>query len=115
VPVTSRWLLLAAAIVTEVTGTLALRGAVDRPWLYAVTAVGYVVSFVALVRLLRSGLALGVVYGIWSGLGVALTAGLSSVLFDEAFTVPMVLGLLLIVGGVVMIEAGSHPPGRERP
>ena len=110
-----RWPLLAAAIVTEVAGTLALRGAVDRPWLYAVTAVGYVVSFVGLVRLLQDGAPLGVVYGIWSALGVALTAGLSSMLFDEAFTSPMVLGLLLIVGGVVLVEAGSHPPGGEAP
>ncbi|QIG43521.1 QacE family quaternary ammonium compound efflux SMR transporter [Nocardioides anomalus] len=105
-----RWAVLAIAIVTEVTGTLALRGAVDRPWLYAVTAVGYVVSFAALVRLLKAGAALGVVYGIWSGLGVALTAGLSAWLFDEAFSGLMVLGLVLIVGGVLLIEAGSHPP-----
>ena len=110
-----RWGLLTVAIVTEVTGTIALRGAVDRPWLYVVTAVGYLVSFVALVKLLRSGLALGVVYGTWSGLGVALTAGVSSVVFDEAFTVPMVFGLVLIVGGVVLIEVGSHGRARDTP
>lgn len=110
-----RWGLLAVAIVTEVGGTLALRGAVDHRWLYAVTAAGYVASFMALVRLLQGGLSLGVVYGIWSGLGVALTAGLSSVLFDEAFTAPMVLGLVLIVGGVLLIEAGSQPPDRAAP
>jgi small multidrug resistance pump len=113
--VRGRWALLAAAVVTEVTGTLALRGAVDRPWLYAVTAVGYVASFFALVRLLQSGLPLGVVYGIWSALGVAATAGLSSILFDEAFTAVMVVGLGLIVGGVMLVEAGSHPPGEESP
>lgn len=110
-----RWGLLALAVVTEVTGTLALRGAVDRPWLYAVTAVGYVVSFLALIRLLQAGSALGVVYGIWSALGVALTAGFSSVLFDEAFTSPMVLGLVLIVGGVVLVEVGSHAPASGDP
>jgi small multidrug resistance pump len=111
--VRGHWALLAAAIVTEVTGTLALRGAVDRPWLYAVTAVGYAASFVALVRLLQAGLSLGVVYGIWSALGVAATAALSTVLFDEMFTGLMVVGLLLIVGGVVLVEAGSHPPGED--
>ena len=110
-----RWALLGAAVVTEVTGTLALRGAVDRPWLYTVTAVGYVASFLALVRLLQGGLPLGVVYGIWSALGVAATAGLSSVLFDEAFTALMVVGLVLIVGGVMLVEAGSHPPVEEPP
>ena len=36
-----------------------------------------------------------------------------ALLFDEAFTIPMVLGLLLIVGGVALIETGSHPPARE--
>ena len=106
----SRWTLLAGAIVTEVTGTLALRGAVDRPWLYVVTAVGYAASFYALVKLLQSGMALGVVYGIWSAMGVAATAALATVLFGEAFTVLMVVGLALIVGGVVLVEAGSHPP-----
>jgi small multidrug resistance pump len=107
--VSRRWWLLAGAIVTEVTGTLALRGALDRPWLYAVTVVGEVTSFYLLVLLLQSGMALGVVYGIWSALGVALTAVLSSLFFGEAFTVLMVLGLVLIVGGVVLVEAGSHP------
>ena len=105
----NRWWLLAGAIVTEVTGTLALRGAQDHAWLYGVTLVGYVASFFALIWLLQGGMALGVVYGIWSALGVALTAGLSSVLFDEGFTALMVVGLLLIVGGVVLVEAGSHP------
>ena len=38
---------------------------------------------------------LGVAYGVWSALGVAATAVLSSLLFDEVFTSPMVLGLAL--------------------
>jgi small multidrug resistance pump len=110
---TGRWWLLACAVVTEVSGTLALRGALDRPWLYAVTVVGEVTAFVLLVRLLQTGIALGVVYGIWSALGVAATAVLSSLLFGEAFTAPMVLGLLLIVLGVVLVEVGSHPRDEE--
>jgi small multidrug resistance pump len=80
-----------------------------------VTTVGYAASFIALVRLLQAGLPLGVVYGIWSALGVAATAALSTVLFDELFTGLMVVGLLLIVGGVVLVEAGSHPPGEDAP
>jgi small multidrug resistance pump len=104
----NRWLLLTGAIVTEVTGTLALRGALDRPWLYAVTAAGEVTSFFLLVKVLQTGMPLGVVYAIWSALGVAATALLSSTLFDEAFTGPMVLGLFLIVGGVVLVDVGSH-------
>ena len=103
-----RWALLAGAIVTEVTGTLALRGALDRPWLYAVTLVGEVASFYLLVKVLQAGMPLGVAYGVWSALGVATTAVFSALLFDEAFTGVMVLGLVLIVGGVVLVENGSR-------
>jgi small multidrug resistance pump len=106
----NRWLILGAAIVTEVAGTLSLRGAQDHAWLYAVTVVGEVTSFFLLIRLLRDGFPLGALYGIWSALGVALTAVWSSLLFDEAFTGPMVIGLVLIVGGVVLVENGAHAP-----
>ena len=109
----NRWPLLGLAIVTEVTGTVALRGGQDHPWLYAVTVVTELIAFYLLIKVLQTGMPLGVVYGIWSALGVALTAVLSSVLFDEAFTSPMVLGLVLIVGGVALVEVGSHPPAPE--
>jgi small multidrug resistance pump len=104
----NRWTLLAGAIVTEVTGTLALRGALDRPWLYAVTLAGEVTSLYLLVKVLQAGMPLGVAYGVWSALGVAATALFSTLLFDEAFTGLMVLGLVLIVGGVVLVENGSR-------
>ena len=105
----TRWWLLAGAIATEVTGTLALRGALDRPWLYAVTVVGETTSFYLLVKVLQTGMPLGVAYGVWSALGVAATAVMSSVLFGEQFTLVMVGGLVLILGGVLLVEAGSHP------
>lgn len=108
-----KWWLLAGAIATEVTGTMALAGAGDRPWLFAVTAVGELASFFLLIKVLQAGMALGVAYGVWSALGVAATAVLSSLFLDEVFTSPMVLGLVLIIGGVVLIEAGSHPRGEE--
>jgi len=108
-----KWWLLAGAIVTEVTGTLALAGAADHDWLYAVTLIGEGASFYLLVKVLQAGMPLGVAYGVWSALGVAATAVLSSLLLDEVFTSPMVLGLALIVGGVVLIEVGSHPQVRE--
>ncbi len=106
----NRWWLLGGAIVTEVTGTLSLRGAQDHPWLYAATVAGELASFYLLIKVLQTGMALGVVYGIWSALGVAATAILSALLFDEAFTGLMVVGLVLIVGGVVLVDVGSHPP-----
>ena len=50
---------------------------------------------------------IGVAYGIWTAVGVALTAILSKVLFDEPLTALMVAGITLIIGGVVLLELGG--------
>lgn len=104
-----KWLLLAGAIVTEVTGSLALQGAQTRPLLYLLVAVGYVCSFVFLAALLRTTMPLGVAYGIWSAIGVALTAALAAVLYGQAFTSTMLVGIVLIIAGVLLVDLGSHP------
>ncbi|WP_370616689.1 DMT family transporter [Mumia sp. Pv 4-285] len=104
----TRWLLLGGAIACEVTASLSLKGALDRPSLYAVVVVGYAASFALLTAVLRLGMPLGVAYGIWGALGVAATAILSAVLYDESFTSLMALGLVLIVGGVLAVELGSQ-------
>lgn len=104
-----QYLLLVVAIGCEVTGTLALRAAArGRPAFYGIVVVGYLLAFTLLWWSLRFGMPLGVAYGIWSALGVAATALFSSLLFDEAFTLLMVGGLALIIGGVVLVEAGSR-------
>ena len=102
------WVYLVTAIITEVAATLALRVAATgrRPW-YAVVLVGYVVSFVLLSLALREGLGIGIVYGIWTALGVALTAVLSRLLFEEPLTRTMSLGIALIIAGVVLLEVGA--------
>ena len=102
-----RWAYLIGAILTEVLGTLSLRVATNgrRAW-YVVVAAGYVTSFVLLAAALGDGLGIGVAYGIWTALGVALTAVLSKAFFGEPLTRTMVLGLLLVVAGVVLLEAG---------
>jgi small multidrug resistance pump len=102
------WLLLVLAIVSEVVATLSLKGSATTPALYAIVVLGYLASFVFLALVLRRGFGLGVAYGIWGATGVALTAVLSAVLFGEALTVVMVLGLGCIVAGVVLVETGSH-------
>lgn len=104
----SPWLLLLAAILCEVTATLSLRGALDRPALHVVVVVGYVLTFWLLAQVLRRGMGLGVAYGIWGACGVVLTAILSAVLFGEAFTTLKASGIVLIAAGVVVVELGSQ-------
>lgn len=100
-------LFLAGAIVTEVAGTTFLRLAVDdRRW-YVGVGLGYVLAFVMLTLTLAAGMPLGVAYGIWAAAGVALTALISKVLFREPLTWLMGFGIVLIIGGVLLIEAGA--------
>jgi len=98
---------LIGAIVFEVFGTLSLRMAVDKKRWYGGVAVGYLVAFLMLTSALAGGLALGVAYGVWAASGVALTAILSKVIFKEPLTWLMSLGIVLIVGGVLLIELGA--------
>ncbi|MGI9125252.1 MAG: DMT family transporter [Mycobacterium sp.] len=103
-----RLVLLFGAIITEVTGTLSLRAFQDhRGWLVLVIA-GYFASFLLLARVLRAGMPIGVAYGIWGALGTAITAVLGSVLFGDPFTAPVVAGIGLIIGGVLLVEFGAH-------
>lgn len=103
----SAWL-LGGAIVSEVTGSVSLKAAIERPALYVLVVVGFVTAFVLLAAVLRRGMALGVAYGVWSASGVALTAVLSSVIYAEPFTALKVAGLALVIGGVLLVEAGGR-------
>ncbi len=102
------WILLILAISSEVAATLSLKGSATAPGFYVIVVLGYFASFVFLALVLRRGLGLGVAYGIWGASGVALTAVLSAILFGEALTALMVLGLACIIAGVVLVEAGSR-------
>lgn len=101
------WLLLIAAISTEVSASLSLKGALFHPWLYAVVVVGYVLAFYCLYRVLKAGMSIGVAYSIWGAVGVVATAGLSHLLFGETITQTMMTGMALIIVGVVCIEMGA--------
>jgi small multidrug resistance pump len=104
--------LLAAAIVSEVTATLSLKGALHRPVLYLVVVLGFAIAVILLLELLRRGAPLGTVYGIWAASGVALTAVLSGVLYREPLTPLTVLGLAIVIAGVLLVELGARPDER---
>ena len=102
------WLALAGAVAAEVSATLSLRAALTHPGLYVIVGAGYAVAFILLSLALRSGMPLGVAYGIWGALGVALTAVLSMVLFGESITVLVAVGIALIMAGVLLVEIGAQ-------
>lgn|SRR5687768_11570057 len=101
------YLLLVGAILFEVSGTISLRLAIDNKRWYAAVAVGYVISFSMLGFALAHGMPIGIAYGIWAAAGVALTAVLSKFLFNDPLTWLMSVGIILIMGGVLLIELGA--------
>jgi small multidrug resistance pump len=108
-PLMSRaWFALGAAIAVEVAATLALKAALSNPTWYVLVVIGYTSALVLLAVCLRLGLPVGVAYGIWGASGVALTAVLSAVIFGDPLTPVMGIGIILIIGGVLLVEVGSQ-------
>jgi small multidrug resistance pump len=103
-----KWALLFAAIAVEVAATLSLRASQDHSAWLAVVAAGYICSFVLLTMVLRAGMAVGVAYGIWGACGTAATAVLAATIFGDPFTWPIAAGIVLIIGGVLLVEFGSR-------
>jgi small multidrug resistance pump len=103
-----KWILLAAAIATEVAATLSLRASQDNSAWLVLVVIGYAAAFGLLTLVLRTGMPVGVAYGIWGASGTAATAVLAAALFRDPFTWPIAVGIGLIIAGVLFVELGSH-------
>jgi small multidrug resistance pump len=106
------WVLLGAAIATEVAGTLALRASdgLTRLVPSIIVGVGYIASFGFLALVLKS-LPVGIVYAIWAAVGVALVAVLGKIMFNDPVPPVAMIGMVLIVAGVVLVSlsgASTH-------
>ncbi|MEV0181476.1 multidrug efflux SMR transporter [Streptomyces sp. NPDC050625] len=102
------YLLLAGAIAAEVAATTAMKysDGFSRLWPSLLTAVGYVLSFALLAQTLKT-VAIGTAYAIWAGVGTATIAVIGLMLFGEGLSVAKVAGIVLIIGGVVVLNLGG--------
>ncbi|MDQ0683016.1 small multidrug resistance pump [Streptomyces sp. B4I13] len=102
------YLTLAGAIAAEVAATTAMKYSegFSKLWPALLTAVGYVLSFLLLAQTLKT-VGIGTAYAIWAGAGTAAIALIGLVLFGEALTPVKIAGVLLIVGGVVLLNLGG--------
>ena len=98
--------MLAIAIVSEVAATASLRAShgFSRLWPSIVVVVGYGVSFFLLSQVLKT-LPVGMVYAIWSAVGIAILAILGKVVWGDPLPPLAVVGLVLIVSGIVVLRA----------
>jgi small multidrug resistance pump len=104
----SAYALLAVAIVAEVVATSALRASdgFSRLVPSVIVVIGYGISFYLLSLTLKS-LPVGIVYAVWSGVGIVLITLVAALLFKQIPDLPAVLGMGLIVAGVIVLNVFS--------
>ncbi|MBE0452093.1 SMR family transporter [Roseovarius autotrophicus] len=102
------YLFLALAIVAETAGTTALQASQQftRLWPSVLVVVAYAISFYLLALTLKY-MPVGVVYAIWSGLGIVLIATIGYVIFGQKLDLPAVIGTAMILAGIVVIQLFS--------
>ena len=100
--------LLGIAIVAEVIATSALRASEGFTRLVPALVVlfGYGISFYCLSLTLKS-LPVGIVYAIWSGVGIVLITLVAILMYRQVPDLAAVAGLSLIVAGVVVLNLFS--------
>ena len=105
---TSLYAILATAIAFEVVGTTFL--AQSAQFTRALPTIGmalcYGVAFYCL-SVVSTAMPIGIVYAVWSGLGIVFIAGVNFLLFRQMLDIWALLGLALIIAGVVIINTLS--------
>lgn len=100
--------ILGLAIVAEVIATTALSRSAGFSKIVptAIAVIGYLVAFYCL-SITMKVMATGVIYAIWSGLGVVLIAAVGWVFYKQVLDAPAMIGLTLILAGVLVINLFS--------
>lgn len=100
---------LTLAIASEVAGTTALK--LSDGFANLVPSVGVVLGYLAsfyFLGLVLEELPVGLVYATWAAVGIAGTAGVGLVVFDESLDVAGIVGLVLVVAGVIVLNVYSE-------
>lgn len=103
------YLTLVIAVMLETIGTSSLHASQQFTRLVpsVVTLVAYGFSFYFLSLTLRH-MPVGVVYALWSGMGIVLIALIGLVVFGQKLDLPAILGMLLIGAGIAVIQLFSN-------
>ena len=104
-----QWLFLFIAIFGEVIGTSALKASEGFtkgvPSIVAIVGYGIALFFLSLT--LKENVNIGIVYAIWSGVGVSLISIIGYLYYKQTLDIPAILGMALIIIGVMMINLYS--------
>ncbi|MGC3937201.1 DMT family transporter [Roseobacter sp. EG26] len=102
------YIYLVLAIAAETIGTTALQASqqFSKFWPSVLVVAAYAISFYLLALALKF-MPVGIVYAIWSGLGIVLIAIIGFVVFGQRLDLPATLGLSLIIVGILIIHLFS--------
>ena len=103
------YIYLFLAVLAETSGTTALQASAQftRLWPSILVVVAYGVSFYLLAMALKF-MPVGVVYALWSGLGIIFIAIIGFVVFGQRLDLPAIIGLALIIAGILVINLLSN-------
>ncbi len=109
------WILLALAIVAEITGTLSMKWASvsDGSTGFILMLVMITPTYIFLSFAVKK-IALGVAYALWEGVGILLITLFSVMIFDETLTTMKIAGLTTLVAGIVLIKSGTRKPAKQQ-
>lgn len=104
-----KYLWLAAAIISEVIATSALKKSdgFTRLTPSILVVMGYGVAFYSLSQTLKT-LPVGIAYAIWSGVGTVLIAVIGKFVYGQDLDRPAVVGMTLVLLGVIIINVFSR-------
>ncbi|MGB3439360.1 MAG: multidrug efflux SMR transporter [Actinophytocola sp.] len=103
------YVFLLVAITFEVIATSLLKSTegFTKLWPTVATLTGYAAAFAALSLAIKQDLPVGVAYAMWSGLGTAAIVAIGVVFLGEPINPQKVAGVLLVIGGVVVLNLGG--------
>lgn len=100
--------LLGVAIIAEVIGTNTLKASDNftRPLITLVSLACYALALWLLSVIMKT-MPVGLVYAIWSGLGIVLIAITGKIVFNQSLDTAAVIGMGFIVAGVIILNLYS--------
>ena len=89
-------------------GTTALKASNEftRLWPSLIVVAGYGTAFYFMAVSMRV-LPVGIMYAIWSGMGIVLVAIIGWVVYRQVLDVPAMIGMGLIIAGAIVINVFS--------
>ncbi|OAT32858.1 MdtJ family spermidine export protein [Buttiauxella brennerae ATCC 51605] len=112
------WILLALAIIAEITGTLSMKwsSVSDDNLGYIFMLLMITLSYILLSFSIKK-IALGVAYAMWEGIGILFITVFSVLLFDESISLLKIIGLTTLVVGIALIKSGTatRKPRTDKP